>query len=286
MSSPEKHCKSFIFLVIILLLLTRGGYSQVGLDFEVPLPPDSELKGTKVFQLGGHAVNALLYSSKEEYSAIVQYYQSALEGLGFQRIMNERDRKTEGRLLRFRKDDLVISIALTPKFGSTEVVIAKYVQPEGAPEPEKWRPSWKDSLFALPKQDLPGEDVRFIPRPPESVRWLSRVTSSQAQLIYSTSLSVNEAREFYRSRMSQDGWVLQRETATAETINSYQRQTGKSFLRAENPLADGENLNSVIQDSYLLHFKGSSGSIRITVFPNFVDRKNGAVVEIKYAQEK
>jgi len=265
-----------IFLPIIL------SSAQTSLDFKVPQPPESKLLHTKLVELANTDVQTVLYTSREDEAAILEYYQQFFSSQGFEAILDKQRQTRNKRLLRFKKDDLVVSIALLSKLEETEVVVAKYLQPEGAPPIEELKPSLKDSMFALPKEDCEGEDLDIIPRPPDSVRLLSLDRGNMVTLSYATSLFVEEARDFYKLNMPYQGWEIKQEMAAADGLNAYKRTTGKSSLGVKAPF-EGFNVEQVIRDSYLLEFYGRFGRANITILPNFMDRESGSMVQINYS---
>lgn len=276
----------FIFLGVMLFWLSGVAYPEIAEDFSSYAPPQSELVDSKEFIFGGRNFQAVLYKSKENQYDLTNYYRQFFKEQGFNSIFDKKETvaREDKWLLRFKKQDLVVSLALMPKFGYTEVVVTQYLQPAGSLPPEKLRPTIKDTLLALPEKDQPGEDLSIIPRPPKSVRWMSPGTGKAVQLAYNTSLSVDEARDFYKTQMPSWGWEMEIEIATNEAVSAYKKSTGKRDLGIKTPFKDGEDLNQIINDSYVLNFKASHGQARIVIFPNFVDRKLGSIVQILYVR--
>ena len=150
---------------------------------------------------------------------------------------------------------------------------------------EKAKFSVKDSIFALPKEDEPGADLPAVPRPPESVRIMSRNSGDTRRVMYTTSLDVGAAADFYRENMPEREWTLTNETAARKAIEVYEKITGKKSLGIKSPFSDGEDFEQLIKDSYVLNFTASFGSAKLIIFPNFIDRKSGSIVQISYSEK-
>lgn len=278
----KKQIVRFAILGILFLVLTGLVYAETRPDFQVPAPPAGELLDTQAFTLGGRGFKAYLYKSDKDEAAIAEYYQRFFKSHDFENILDEIEEKQNKRLLRFKKEDLVVGIALMPKAEGTEVVISEYLQPAGSPPPEKLKPSVND--LTLPQEDQPGKDLKIIPRPPQGIRWMSMDTGKRAHLMYATPLGVGEVVGFYKANMPDNSWEIERETATRDTMDTYVQATGKKDLGIKTPFRDAEDLNEIIKDSYVLDFKSGYGRARITVFPNFMDRRLGSLVQIVYGQ--
>ena len=274
------------FFILVFLMPVALACGQQGLDLEVPLPAGSQLMDTKDFSLAGKNIRSLLYKSKESLSGIRAYYQRAMAEQGFRNLSaSQQGQFKDTAQLKFQKEDLIVRIALTPKPEETEIVISKYLEPPGSLPLEKSKPSVKDSLFALPKKDAPGEDLAFIPRPPSGVRWQGLRQEKEAILIYGTPLSPDTLIRFYQGKMPSYGWQLENESATKEVLEAYKKASGgKSPDLLESPFGDGEDFAGIIKDSYLLEFEGSRGQAQVTIIPNYVDRKLGSIVSIFYSQ--
>jgi hypothetical protein len=282
-NSFKKQITTCIFLGIIFLAWIGEVYPQGDSDF--PLPPESELLETKDLRLGGRDIQTFVYKSKVDQYNITEYYRKFFQDKEFDNLLDKREKRKDKQLLKFKKGELVFSLAIIPKPDGTHVVIAKYLEPAGSPPLESMELSVKDSLFALPQQDGPGKDLDFIPRPPESIRWLRQDLERRSLLTYATKLSVEEVVAFYKAQMPAQGWEFIKETATQQAVEAYKSTTGKKDLGLEKPFSDGEDLNQIINDSYVLDFKGRAGEVRLTIFPNFVDRKLGTLVQIAYSTE-
>lgn len=274
----------FIWLAvsIIVLAFCFSACAENDLTFDVPAPPHSKFLDSKEFRMAGRQIYALLYGSDESAETIGEYYRNFFQKQDFQKISDKPNEKTNKQLLGFKKDELVVKIAIMVKDDETEIVVTKYLEPAGEPPLEKTKPSVKDTLFALPKEDVPGKDLAVVPRPPQSVRIMDMDRGPTATIMYTTSLDVNAAADFYRVKMPEQEWTLAKEMAAKKAVQAYEEATGKKSLGIKSPFSDGEDFEQVISDSYVLDFKASFGSAQITIFPNFLDRKLGSMVQIIY----
>ena len=101
---------------------------------------------------------------------------------------------------------------------------------------------------------------------------------------YTTTQSIPELGRFYVKNMSSYGWKLESNIATKNSMEVYDRFSGtkKSIIIPKLPFADTEDLSKIIQDSYILDFKNRKAKVRITIFPNFVNRRLGSMVNLNY----
>jgi len=275
------------FLILSLLMPAAFVCARQGLDFEVPLPAATRFLDSKDFSFAGKNIRSLLYKSKESPAVIRAYYQRVMLEQGFRNLSASQEQFKDRVLLKFQKEDLVLRIALTPKPEGTEIVISKYLEPSGSLPLEKSKPSLKDSLFALPKEDMPGEDLIFIPRPPQGIRWQGSRQGANAILSYGTPIPAEKLVSFYKEKMPAYGWQLENESAAKEALDTYKGSGGeKAIGLPESPFSDGEDLSGIIGDSYLLEFAGSRGQAQVTIMPNYVDRKLGSIVTIFYNQKE
>ncbi len=284
------HNKSNIFtgaiVFVIALAFCFSACAENDLNFDVPAPPQSKFLDSKELRMGGRQIYTSLYGSDENAETVCGYYRNFFQQHEFQKIIDKLEEKSKKRLLRFQKDDLFVSISVRVKEDKTEVVVAKYLQAAGELPPEKIKPSVKDTLFALPKEDVAGNDLSAVPRPPQSVRIMGLERGQGATVMYTTSLDVDAVADFYRAKMPDKDWTLTNEIAAKKAVQAYEKTTGKNELGVESPFSDGEDFEQVIKDSYVLDFKANFGSARITIFPNFMDRKLGSMVEVIYNTEK
>lgn len=188
--------------------------------------------------------------------------------------------------MRFKKDRLLVDITVLDKQIKTEIGVSKFLLPQEETSPEEaGRLLAKNLLSNLPQEDLPGEDLVNVPRPPQSVRLMSQDCCPAATVTYSTSLDVTAAADFYRLKMPNYHWQLTSQAATAKALEAARQASGQATLGIKSPFPDGENFEQVISDSYVLEFRSGSDTCRITIFPNFLNRKLGSMVQIVY-QEK
>jgi hypothetical protein len=263
-----------------------SAYPGYDLSFEVPVPPEGELKDTKALKWSGSDILTFLYKSKLNEFDVINFYKRFFTNREFRIVLEKKDDFGGRRLLRFKKEVLVVSVAVTPQGEETQVVIAKYLQPEEASPLEEPKASLKDLMGGLPKSDHPGsKDLKIVPRPPQSIRWLGQKWGSRFMLTYATKLSVPEVVKFYKERMPHHAWRLNDEIATQKAINAYERISGKKIDLPDPFGEEGEDFDSIVDASILLDFRGDYGQARITAFPNFMDRKEGSIVSIVYKKE-
>lgn len=279
----------FIFLLCIGINLSL----LFGFEIDIPSPPESKIIKQAKIPFLGQELDCIAYLSSKSQKEIAEYYQRFFKNEGFE-MSGEQGFDLAGaiknlRRIRFKKrrfpENLVIDILLSNKPEGTNIVIRSYTQKQNEPDLENTPLSLKKDnlLFSLPKEDSPGEDLKIIPRPAKSVRWMSLKQENYVFLTYASSLSINELREFYRNNMSYQGWQIQREFATKETQDAYRKINPKTDLAMIKSLfKDGEDLNEIIRDSHLLDFKSNYGKARIAIFANFVDKNLGSIVQITF----
>ncbi len=275
-----------VILAIVIFLSTGLSRGEIGLDFEIPAPPGARLLETKPVSIGGRKIYASLYESKQELKDIIEYYQRFFKENNFKLVLDEKGRPKNRRLLRFKKEELMVSIAFLEKGEKREITVGKYLQPEGLPEIDDTPLSLKD--FPLPQEDVTGKDLKIVPRPPESVRWMCEEKRSRITLLYASSLSVERIREFYRQQMYIQGWQMTGEIPIGEAVKAYKQASGKKDLGLQMPFKDAENLEEIISSAYFLEFRGKvegrEAKVDITIFPNFIDKKLGSMVQIEYGE--
>lgn len=278
--------RSMVILVVIILSSTGLSRGEIGLDFEIPTPPGARLLETRPVSIGGRKINTSLYESKQELKDIIEYYQRFFKENNFKLVLDEKGRPENRRLLRFKKEELMVSIAFLEKGEKREIVVGKYLQPEGLPEIDDTPVSLKD--FPLPQRDVAGRDLRIVPRPPESVRWMCEERGSRITLLYASSLSAERIREFYRQQMYAQGWQMGDEIPISEAVKAYKQASGKKHLDLQMPFKDAENLEEIISGAYFLEFRGKvegrETKVDITIFSNFIDKKLGSIVQIEYGE--
>ncbi|HAH21568.1 MAG: hypothetical protein A2Y00_05800 [Omnitrophica WOR_2 bacterium GWF2_43_52] len=276
-------------IIVTLGICGNGSWSSSEeiIDVEVPAPVEGKVVGTDTIAVLGREVRCTYYLSPHGKNSIAAYYQHNFSSEGFQQTVDKEISSV--RQLRFKKlfmlegKELVVEFVLSDKPNGTGVAIGKYTQPVGAGDIEKTPLSWREERFAPPKEDAPGEDLAIIPRPPESVRWMNIEKEKNVFLTYATSLSVEEVQDFYRNQMELRNWQVKRDfSAVREAVSEYKKVTKKKNIAVYSPFADGEDMEGIIADARALDFEGEEGKAKITIFPNFMDRSMGSVVQIFY----
>jgi hypothetical protein len=289
-SKARLSCRRFIVPVFVYLALSLfcciAAMAEGSLNFDMPVPAGTNLEDAKELRMAGRQVETALYASDKSADAVAEYYRNFFQEQKFQKLIDKANIKTKRQNLRFKKDELLVSITITAGEDKTRIVTAKYLQPAGEPPLEEIKPSVKDTLFALPKQDVPGKDLADVPRPPESVRIASLGRGMNATIIYTTSLDVAAAADFYRQKMPQKQWAPVNEVSARKAVEAYEGATGKKGLGIQSPFSDGEDFQQIINDSYVLNFSADFGSCQITIFPNFLGRELGSMVQIAYSEKQ
>ncbi|MFC1594082.1 hypothetical protein ACFL38_02020 [Candidatus Omnitrophota bacterium] len=257
----------------------------LGLSFEVPAPAESTLEGKHVFTMSGRAVRALAYKSEMDDFTIFIDYRQFFRKEGFKQVEDAMFNDKKTRRIRYRKQNLVIDITLTPTDTGTDVGVAKYVLPPHIEKLEELPMSVKDTFFPMPKEDQGDSDLSSIPRPPDSIRWASVGIKDSRLLTYATTLSVHEVKDFYVAEMEQKGWYLDQEFDIGKIARQLKKQTGRDVTGLRSlkiPLLGAENLERIVTDGVQLDFSSSQGTAQINISPNYIDRKLGTIIQISY----
>lgn len=279
-----------VLTILTMIILFPLGFCRAGeLDIEVPIPPESKIIDTQTITAFGRDIQAAAYISTQTQNRLKEYYRWFFNNQGFKNTQ-EKDMR-EINQLRFKKADwmnkqeLVIDVILFEDPQGTKVSIAKYLQNAGSPDIEESKLSLKDIAGTIPTEDAPGKDLKMIPRPPESTRWVSSDKEGGSILLYASSLPVNRLKDFYRGQMSDQGWEIEKEIDVKEAVEKYKKAAHEKDFGLPAPFADAESLEQVISDAHVLNFKGSAGRAKITIYPNFMDSKSGSLVQIDYRGE-
>ncbi|MBI4707606.1 MAG: hypothetical protein HY761_06745 [Candidatus Omnitrophica bacterium] len=274
----------FRFLAVCLFLLftaTDPVFSQD--ELSVPVPPQSVMLDTHQTQLEGMKIMSFLFESQAEEETINKFYEDYFKKSKFEPVQDRAGKI--GRLLRFRKEDLVVNIVITPKQGKNQVVIAQYLQPQNAPGPEELLRNWKNAQGYLPKEDVAGEDLDFIPRPPESIRVLYNKNNQLTFIFYSSKESSKDLMNFYRHKMLALGWEAEEPIDMQEAYREAERLP--AMKNAPQLPLSGITIPQLVEGGYILKFKSSSGKAEVSVFNNnYGQEGQGSFVQVSYVQEK
>ncbi|MCP4652942.1 MAG: hypothetical protein GY858_06110 [Candidatus Omnitrophica bacterium] len=272
-------------LAVILSLFIVG--SVFAVDFPIPQPPQGQMIDTHSIAMGGINVTSYVYRSSKKKSELVDYYKELFDKKEFKLILDQKDSSRDKRLLRYRREDLVMTVAILPKDGETEVVIAKYIQPEGTAPPEERKMSFQEMLGQMPKEDEAGGDLDVVPRPPDSVRIHSYVRGNVAVIIYNSAISVESLRDFYDNQMGLHGWKKNKDIATGEVARSYNTEKG---LKKASPMgmsfASDVNVGQLMQGGRKLLFHGRMGSADITLLNAGSEDEPLTIVTINYREDE
>ncbi len=264
----------FIFLSFFCLYV----YAAEDLTFNIPAPPNALLLTNDAGLEAKKATTMSSYSSDDDPAAIAGFYRAFFREQGFQNITDRLDADTNQASLIYNKDDLGVIILITVKSNKAEVMVMKYLISAMASS-MKGKLSLKDMSDNLPKKDASGQDISAVPRPPASVRILSRNNGSGPTVTYTVSLGIEEVVGFYKKEMPGREWELVSETPLSKNFGG-DISEGKSFS------AGGMDIKQIISSGYVLEFSASFGSAEITVLPNFSDTKPGSIVQIAYREKQ
>jgi len=277
----------FIAVVMIIGIFSYQALAQDLGDFSKFQPPQSTLVDTHTMNLGGRDFFSAVYASGLTMPQIIEYYQNLFVEEEYALILDRKVKKV-GKLIRFKRGDHVVSIALLPKKNQTQVAISQYLQRADSPSLslEGLDLSWQEFMEIFPKKEWPGEDIDIIPRPPESVRVLSMGRAKSKILHYSSPISAQEVKEFYAEVLPSYGWYMVKEVSMKDTLKLYKETTGKEILKGV-PFFPGVNLEELIAGGYVLYYNNSEENARaqIQVFNLYPRQERGAEVQIHYEEK-
>lgn len=255
-------------------------FSSDALNFEIPPAPESELLDGKLPEvLTGKNGKGVTYFSKSSPEVVAYFYKEFFRGQGFQAQPDRSFKMGNTSRMRFERKDLAIALFLTLRNGGCDVIIIKYPGADGG------LPVIKDpfSTAVLPKEDNPsGSDLEDIPRPEKSVRTVSNTSANTTTLSYLVPMPPEEARDFYLQQMPSLGWDLTGQIDIGKASDDYMEKTNKPSFIPSAKILDLIDMADIIKKSYLLDFKSSEASARVTISPNFLGQKEGAMVGVLY----
>ena len=284
----NKLVSIFILGLLALFLMRTPGFA-LGINFEVPAPENSEIVDTHHFTMFGRDVVGTAYKSDDDERTIESFYQIFFRNNGFKKMSNRKVTGTVARRMQFKKENLVVEVAIFPSEEGTDVAVAKYTLPEGVSKIEDLPLSISDTFFPMPKEDAEGEDLEMVSRPPDSIRMGNFSVEDRTYVTYATELTIFEALDFYRDEMNFEGWELVQEMDTGKLLSDYKEVTGKSGLNLGkvNSLIQGMgNVNQAMASSFILDFAGPEGFVKITIMPNVLPMDQATVVQITHATEE
>jgi hypothetical protein len=170
------------------------------------------------------------------------------------------------------------------------VGIAKYILEEKVRKLEDLALSMNDSIFSLPKADMPGEDFSSIPRPPSGYRLSDMSGGGARYLTYTTKLSPKETRQFYVEEMGHGGWQTKSDIDMAELTANYKRLSGKKDLglgKSRFPFEGSRDLEEVVSQGFVLEYEGEANELaKITIMPGFFGKNPDTIVQIAYSEKR
>jgi hypothetical protein len=272
----------YLAFFISVFFLAGVSAAKEAESFSVPPPPEGKLMDTHNMRMGGVDISSFLYISSRDAGDIIDYYKGFFEGKEFEVVL---DKVSAGRkLVRFNKEGLIVNISVAPQGDETQVVVAHYSLPQGASPLDEPKPTWQEAISMLPKEDSPGKDLPFIPRPPESVRVLSVDYKNSADLSYISSKPPEEVREFYENQMSSRGWESERELDTEGVISDFKRKASREGQRTDIPMLAGTSLEQLASGGGIMYFKGHGGRAQVSVLKGGSE-EIGSLIQIKYVKE-
>jgi len=265
-----------LIIFIILMGLNFLGYTQ---DFSYLKPPSVFYQREENISVSGQDIKAYVFQTTLTEVDLINFYDKNLRDKGFTKASKEFH-QANLRLFKYTKKSQVINIQIMKAqegFPGTTVIVSVYNQPsggssEGCPvcgggfssnNSLTSRPESTTQNFDSITQDLPGEDLEFIPRPPGSIRLINvkNDTPFMVNIVYRCSQSIEELRKFYKQNMGYHYWKL-----TAEIPSS---QLGDELKNLAGKLPQGSPVSlDVLTSAYNLYFKGPYGEAIIVIMEN------------------
>ena len=250
-------------------------------DFQVPLPPQSELLNDEVpSSLVGNGGIGKMYYIKDNPGSIENFYRASLKQQGFEEIKDKNFILMKIKRIRFERDDMALELYLTPTEGEgCKIIIVKYADRNGASRVET-NPL---ASAGFPKSDnVGGSDLKDIPRPSGSVRLSGGTSDDMSNFSYTLSMSVSEARDFYIKQMSSAGWALVNESNIKQFAEDYAKgHHGKQIIPSVL-IGSSLDLGNIIKESIVLDFSSNSATANLMIYPNFINPAAGSIVDITY----
>jgi len=278
-----RHVLGVVLLgsVLVFSLKVTAAGQEPGLA--VAVPEDARLADTHTMRLGKLDVNSRLYFTAQPLDQVVIFYKIFFAREGFLPVFDKSEKPK--RLLRFKRNDEVVSIALRPQGAQTQIVIARYLQPFGAPSPEETRFSWGDLVQSLPKKDQTGTDISIVPRPPQSVRLGGGKLYNITMLLYSTQGPPGQICEFYKLQMAALGWQLAQEYDMGKKSEEFKREFPKKLKPAQINLPFTDvTFEQLISGGRMLIFTGERGEAELMMV-NSLSKGQETLVLIKLTEK-
>ena len=277
--------KSFLVRIsIIFFSLSLISVSPAAVWPNIPKPEGAKIIKEEETRVNNQLAHTSIYSLTGESPDISGFYKVKLPNLGW-KLGTETSQKGI-ILLSFSKKDLVVNILQQRHSGRKLIFVvqastAKELDQEECPEckeklaefqkelensadPEEAKVKLADSLkkiyaakqAALPERDMPGKDLLFVPRYPQSVRiqTIEAEKSQEVRLTYYTRDSLAQVLDFYRQFMKVEYWELVKEVDFQELAES-----------AELPREVSQAMQQLKLTGKEFSFKGPRGKCRVTV---------------------
>ncbi|RKY27539.1 MAG: hypothetical protein DRP61_04045 [Candidatus Omnitrophota bacterium] len=276
-----------LIIFIILMGLNFLGYTQ---DFSFLKPPSTFYQREQKVNVSGQDIKAYVFQTTLTEADLIDFYDRVLKDKGFTKASEEFQQASTG-FFKYTKKSQVINIQIMKAqgdFPGVTVVASVYnqsaISSEGCSACGGGFPS-DNSLTSSPgstaqnfdsiTEDLPGEDLEFIPRPPGSIRLVNVKNDApfMVNIVYKCSQSREELKKFYKQNMDYHYWKLTAEISSSQLGDELKNLTGK--------LPQGPPVSlDVLTSAYNLYFKGPYGEATIVIMEN--PQGEGRVVSILY----
>ncbi|MCX5705595.1 MAG: hypothetical protein NTZ92_06040, partial [Candidatus Omnitrophica bacterium] len=225
-----------------------------------------------------------VYQSDINPKEVEGFYRAALKKLGFREKEDMGFKVMKFKRLRFESNSMAVELYLSPRGekGSRFIVI-KYMDKDGVSKVEA-NPLY---MVKLPENDnAAGSDLEDVPRPTDSVRQSGGTGKDRNSVSYITPIKVLAVRDFYKQKMPSLGWKLSKEVNIGADNDKYAKEhKGVGFISSV-PLGAKIDLGDIIKNSHILEFKSNAATVRIAIYPNYINTAAGSMVDIEYAIAK
>ena len=273
----------FVRIFIIFFSLYLISVSPAAVWSGIPKPEGAKIIKEEETRVNNQLVYTSIYSLAGGSPNISEFYKAKLPNFGW-KLGTETSEKGI-TLLSFSKKDIVVNILQQRYAGKNLIFVvqastAKELDREECPEceekmaefqkelensadPEEAKAKLTDSLkkiyaakqAAFPEKDMPGKDLLFVPRYPQSIRiqTIEAEKNQEVRLTYYTRDSLAQVLDFYRQFMKVEYWELVKEVDFQDL--------------AQSPELPPEVLKAMQQLKLIgkeFSFKGPRGKCRVT----------------------
>jgi hypothetical protein len=273
-------------LTIFFMLFFCAGYLFAD-EFVIPSPPDGKKIKDVEMPLAGSAIEGHTYSTSLSCKDAALYYSDIFDKEGFKPV-SDRVPEPGAEVLTFSKGNQTCYVRVEADKAGALVSLASYVNPNGSGPPDIKKMTWKDMLNMLPQEDEPGADLDIIPRPPNSVRIMNRISSNMAMLEYLTKAPLDKVKDFYLTAMSAYQW---KNIGADNVKDSFDRlgKQGQAFnSKIEQASVLDMPMSKLMKDAVKLTFEGPKGKADIMLMNTNPDsgQDSNVIVTIAYSEKK